>query len=140
LKPEDDDVRISPRLHNNPTHQDSFILGRNNTEIVGVLLATEPGDIRFESEPAGLLNISPLSHDHNHHYRIEIINTDTHSAQHVPPFVRGDLHLFYDDVIEVDGEPKELWAIPPKVGRFAPDGDCHTNGFSGPALQPLIEP
>ena len=140
LEPEDEDVIISPRPHDH-THPDSFVLGRNNTEIVGVLLATAPGEIRFESEPVGLLNISPLPYDQNRRYRIEIINTDTHSSPHVPPYVKGDLHLFYDDVIDVDGDQKALWAKPARPGkRFAPDGDCHTNGFGGSTLQPLIEP
>lgn len=137
LKPEDDPVVISPRRRNNPRHPDRFILGRNNTEFVGVLQATQAGDVRLVSEPAGLLDIR-LPHDQNKRYRIEIINTDAHPAQHVKPFVRGDLHLFYDDVIEVSEEQKEMWAIPTKDGRFAPDGDCHINEFSGESLEPLL--
>ena len=138
LKPEDHPVVISPRHRNNPRHPDRFILGRNNTEFVGVLLGTTwDGEIRIVSEPAGLLDIT-LPHAENKRYRIEIINTDTHGAQHKKPFARGDLHLFYDNVIEVGGEQKELWAIPPEDGRFAPDGDCHTNGFSGASLEPLL--
>lgn len=141
LKPEAEPVVISPRRHNNPRHPDRFVLGRNNTEIVGVLLATEAaGEIRFASDPAGLLDINPLPYDQNKRYRIEIINMDTNPTQRVPPFVRGDLHLFYGHVIEVGGEQKELWAFPVEDGRFAPDGDCHTNGFSGQTLQDLIEP
>lgn len=137
LKPEDHPVVISPRRHNNPRHPDREIIGRNNTEFVGVLLATREGEIRLVSEPAGLLDIR-LSHNQNKRYRIEIINTDTRLAQHVEPFVRGDLHLFYDDLIEVGGEQKELWAIPPEDGRFAPDGDCHINGFGGDTLEELL--
>jgi hypothetical protein len=137
LKPEDDPVVISPRHRNNPRHPDREIIGRNNTEFVGVLQGTQAGEIRLVSEPAGLLDLS-LPHDQNKRFRIEIINTDTQLAQHVKPFVRGDLHLFYDDVIEVNGEQKELWAIPPKDGRFAPDGDCHTNGFGGATLEELL--
>jgi hypothetical protein len=137
LKPEDHPVVISPRHRNNPRHPDRCILGRNNTEFVGVLQATQAGDVRLVSEPAGLLDLR-LPHDQNKRYRIEIINTDTQPAQRVKPFVKGDLHLFYDDVIEVNGEQKELWAIPPKDGRFAPDGDCHTNGFGGATLEELL--
>jgi hypothetical protein len=141
LKPEDQPVVISQRRHNNPRHPDRRVLGRTNTELVGVLLAaTQSGDIRFISKPAGLLTIAPLPHDQNKRYRIEIINTDTGTPQRIEPFVRGDLHLLYDDVIRVDGEEQELWAFPTEVGRFAPDGDCHATGYGGATLQDLIEP
>jgi hypothetical protein len=138
LKPEDEGVRISPRRDNDPNAPHSFPLGRTNTEVVGVLLATRAGDIRFDFLPEGLNRIDPLPYDQNRRYHIDIINSDTHDAQRKPPWVRGDLHLFYNQVIEVDGTEKELWAIP--GGRFAPDGDCHSTGFGGATLEPLIQP
>lgn len=137
LKPEDHPVVISPRRHNNPRHPDRFILGQNNTELVGVLLASAAGELRIASDPAGLLNIV-LPYDETRRYQIEVINMDTRGAQHVRPFARGDLHLFYDDVIDVSGEQKELWAIPSPSARVAPDGDCHTNGFDGATLEGLL--
>jgi len=138
LKPEDEEVRISPRSKNKPNAPHSFPLGRTNTEVVGVLLATRPGEIRFDFLPEGLNRIDPLPHDQNTRYHIDIINSDTLDAQHEPPWVKGDLYLFYDKVIAVDGIQKDLWAIP--GGRFAPDGDCHSTGFSGATLEPLIQP
>ena len=156
LKPEDGDVRISPRNRNDPTAPGSFLLGSNNAEIVGVLLANGPGEIRFESEGAPL-NIDPLLYDENRRYRITIINHDDQNSEPNGIFVKGDLHLLYDTVIEVDGEQKDLWAQP--VGFephleplfsaegtemaltfFSPtDGDCHPDKFGGTTLQPLIE-
>jgi hypothetical protein len=156
LKPEDDDVRISPRNRNNPTASGSFLLGRNNTEIVGVLLAKGPGEIRFESDGAAL-NIDPLPYDENRRYRIRIINEDVQNSEPNGIFVKGDLHLLYDTVIEVDGEQKDLWARPVGFEPFgepvfsaegteidlplfsASDGDCHPDKYGGTTLQPLIE-
>ena len=137
LKPEDHPVVISPRHRNNPRDPDRQIIGQNNTEFVGVLQATQAGEIRVVSERDGLLDIH-LPHDENKRYRIEIINTDIDSAQHAEPFVRGDLHLLYNDLIEVSGIQKELWAIPTRDGRFAPDGDCHPTIFSGATLEDLV--
>jgi hypothetical protein len=153
LKPEDEDVRISPRNRNDPTALGSFLLGRNNTEIVGVLLASGPGEIRFESDGAPL-NIEPLPYDENRRYRIEIINEDILNSEPNGIFVKGDLRFLYDTVIEVDGEPKDLWARPVPIEPpfsateametnppvvSASDGDCHPDKFGGATLQPLIE-
>ena len=47
-------------------------------------------------------------------------------------FVRGDLRLFYDELIEVSGDQKDLWAIPtPDRHEVSPDGDCHPTILGG---------
>jgi hypothetical protein len=137
LKPEVEEVRISPRVDNHPHAPNSRSLPLNNAEVVGVLLGTGPGEIRFDSAPLGSLNINPLPYSENQRYRIYIINTDTVDAQRVDPFVRGDLHLFYEMVIHVDGVEKELWAHP--GGQFTPDGDCHPNIFGRATVEPPMQ-
>jgi hypothetical protein len=135
LKPERESVRISPRIHNDPNGSGNFDPGPSNTLIVGVLLATEPGDIQFEFHPGGLTTIDPLRYDENKRYRIEIKNEDEDTEQTmVGDFVRGDLRLFYDQLINVSGPEKDLWAI--TLPEVAPDGDCHTPRFSGPTFEP----
>lgn len=136
LKPEEEEVRISPIVQSNPGSAGSFSLPLNNTEIVGVLLGTEPGEIRFESNPVGSLNISPLPFSQNQRYRIEIKNTDLIPPTLALPFVRGDLYRFYGVVIQVDGEQKDLWAH--SNNEVTPDGDCHPSFYSGATLEPLI--
>ena len=136
LEPEEKSVRISPRHDNNPDARGSFDLGRTNTFMVGVLLAASPGKILFEFHPGGLTAIDPLPHDQNQRYRIEIINDDTHRPHRKGRFVRGDLRVFYDELINVSGPEKDLWAIPNV--RVSPEGDCHPPTFSGATLEPLI--
>jgi len=136
LKPEDEDVKIAPRDANDP--DEGTVLGRTNTEIVGVLLANGPGEIKFEFDPPGSFAVDPLRYEENKRYRIEIINEDDELHETTKGFVRGDLRLFYDDIIEVDGEPQDLWARPSTSARVAPDGDCHPPDFSGETLEDLI--
>jgi hypothetical protein len=129
---------ISPRGANRPNHPDSFPLGRTNAQIVGVLLAGDSGSIHFESNPPGLLNIGPLDHNQGQRYQIEIINEDIDDQPQVQQFVRGDLHLLYDDVINVDGQERELWAMPRDNAEVPANGDCHGTRFSGASLGQLI--
>lgn len=138
LKPEDNEVRISPITQGSPISASSFSLPLNNTEIVGVLLGTGPGEIRFESDPSGSLNIGPLAYSENQRYRIGIENTDTTPPTIALPFVRGDLYRFYHVVIEVDGVEKDLWAHANE--DVTPDGDCHSDFYGGATLEPLINP
>jgi hypothetical protein len=137
-KPDDNPVRLSPRSTDDPYGKGSFELGRTNDEVSGLLLATAPGQIRFESDPIESLRIGPLPYDEAHRYKIEIINMDNYSGQHKRGFTKGDFHYFYD-VIEVDGDQKELWAVPKMTGRVAPDGDCNPGLVSLRTLKPLIE-
>lgn len=138
LKPEDFEVRISPIAQSSPISASSFSLPLNNTEIVGVLLGTGPGEIRFESDPLGSLNIGPFPYSENQRYRIKIENEDLVPPTLASPFVRGDLYRFYGVVIEVDGVEKDLWAH--ANNEVTPDGDCHPDFYSGPTLEPLIQP
>jgi len=137
LEPEDDDVKIALRDDNDPDA--GRVLGRTNTEIVGVLLAKAPGEIRFDSDPAGLINIGPLDYGPDKRYQIEIINEDNKLHLKKKGFVRGDLRLFYQEVI--DAHPvKDLWARPaPPRKRVAPDGDCHPPDFGGESLGELLQ-
>lgn len=141
LEPEEKDVKIALRSDNDPDK--GKFLGRTNTEIVGVLLATEHGKIEFEfiSDPPGLTKIDPLDYDENHRYHIEIINQDHDDHEHQKGFVKGDLYLFYKHVIELQDEKKEkdLWARPARGDkRVSPDGDCHPPDFSGGSLGGLL--
>ena len=129
---------ISPRGANRPNHPESFPLGRTNAQIVGVLLAGDSGSIHFESNPPGLLNIGPREHHQGQRFQIEIINEDIDYQPQVQEFVKGDLHLLYDDVIDVDGQERELWAMPRDNGEIPANGDCHGTRFSGDSLEPLI--
>jgi hypothetical protein len=143
LEPDDKPVRISPIRRDDPTHfPDSFELGRTNTEMVGVLLANGPGpgEIRFEFDPPGSFYIQPLQYSQNKRYQIEMINDDDEGHGEKKGFVRGDLRRFYDDVIEVDGTPKDLWAKKPNRPdrRVFPDGDCHVPEFGGGSLEALL--
>lgn len=133
LELEVEPARISPRAADDPEARDSFELGLTNTFIIGVLLATDPGEIEFEFHPGGL-TINPLPYDENKRYRIEIINDDVNMPPKKHGFVKGDLHLFYDNLIDVSGPEKDLWAVPHP--RASPDGDCHPTRFSGPTLEP----
>ena len=138
LAPEPKEVRISPIFDGDPNSGNSFPL-RNNTEIVGVLLGTAPGDIIFESDPEGALDISGLTYNQDRRYDIEIRNTDMIDPPRVEPFVRGDLFRFYHVLIEVDGVQKDLWAQP-KNPEVDPEGDCHGTTASFPTLAPAIQP
>jgi hypothetical protein len=134
LKPEATPASISPVRRNDPEGNGKFDLGRTNTLIVGVLLATANGHIQFEFDPA-LNTIGPLEYNANKRYRIEINNEDTRTAPvKIGNFVRGDLRLFYDELIEVNGELKDHWAIPNE--EVSPDGDCHPTRFGGATLLP----
>lgn len=137
LEPEKKEVRISPIDQASPTSAGSYPLPLNNTQIVGVLLGTDSGDILFESDPIGSLNIDPLPYSENQRYRIEIKNNDIDSPTPQVPFVRGDLFRFYGVVIEVDGVKKDLWAH--SNNEVTPDGDCHPNRIGRPTLEPLIQ-
>ncbi|MEK6337244.1 MAG: hypothetical protein AABM67_20165 [Acidobacteriota bacterium] len=138
LKPEDKEVRISPIIQSSPTSAASYSLPLNNTEIVGVLLGSGPGELRFESDPVGSLNINPLPYSQSQRYRIEIRNNDGLPPAVASPFVRGDLYRFYGVVIQVDGEQKDLWAH--SNNEVTPDGDCHPDFYGGTTLEPLILP
>lgn len=137
LEPEEDDVKIALRDDNDPDA--GTVLGRTNTEIVGVLLAKDSGEIRFESDPAGLINIGPLAYGPDKRYQIDIINEDNKLHLKKKNFVRGDLRLFYEEVI--DAHPvRDLWARPaPPRKRVAPDGDCHLPDYGGESLEELIQ-
>ncbi len=140
LKPERAPAVISPRTANTPDDPNSFSLGRTNTEIVGVLLANGPGEIRFESDPPRLLDIDPREYSEDQRWEIKIINDDTIAQPQHGDFLKGDLHLLYDAAIVVDGEEKDLWAEPTDPLESATDGDCHGTLFGGGGtLQPLID-
>src|SRR5215207_7036833 len=130
--PSEHPVRLSPKRNIHPSGPGSFWLGPTNERMAGLLLATGPGEIRFDG-----LAIDPLPYNANQHYKIEIINMDTHSATHIRGYAKGDFHLFYD-VIDVDGDKKELWAVPRTIGIVAPDGDCNPSEYGGGTLQDLI--
>jgi hypothetical protein len=119
-------VRLAPKGHG---PQGARVLGRTNEEMCGVLLADEAGEIRFDG-----LDIDPLPFDDAQSYRIKVVNEDTESAPHSGNFAKGDFDLFYK-VIQVDGEEKELWAVPKKFGIVAPDGDCNPSFISLDTLQ-----
>ena len=136
LEPEDLPSRIAPRSGNHPDAAGNFDLGLTNTFIVGVLLGSAPGNIEFEFSPGGLTTIDPHPHDENKLYRIDLINDDTGNPHQVGNFVRGDLRLFYDELIDVSGPEKDLWAIPDPNKEFSPDGDCHPTVFGGATLGP----
>jgi hypothetical protein len=139
LKPEAEEVRISPIFQGHPNSTDSFSLPLNNTEIVGVLLGTAPGQIIFESDPMGALTIDPLPYSQAQRYEIEIRNEDMITPWHLSPFVRGDVFRFYHVVINVDGVEKDLWAHENHI-HVDPDGDCHSTFISKPTLESLIHP
>ena len=131
LEPEDNPPRISPR-NAGPNGNGHFDLaGPTNTLIVGVLLGTDAGDIEFKFNPE-LTTIDPLEYNANKRYRIEIINEDTGHHSPVSSFFKGDLELFYDELIEVSGTEKDLWAKPsPDKHEISPDGDCHPTILGG---------
>jgi hypothetical protein len=128
-------VRLSPKRNSHPSGLGSFWLGPTNERMAGLLLAApnSSGEIRFDG-----LGIDPLPYNANQRYKIEIINMDTQSATHIRGYAKGDFHLFYD-VVDVNGDKKELWAVPRNVGKFAPDGDCNPSEFGGSTLEPLIQ-
>lgn len=134
LEPEQSPARISPQHDNHPGARGSFDLGPTNTFIVGVMLATEDGDIEFDFQPP-LTMIGSLPYDENKRYRIEIKNEDNLDPVTEDGFVRGDLRMFYDELIIVSGQKKDHWAKPDPL-RFSPDGDCHPTLFSGATLGP----
>jgi|GEM_PF-2666804 hypothetical protein len=139
LGPEPREVRISPIFDGDPRSHNSVSLPFNNTEMVGVLLGTAPGNIVFESDPANALNINPLPYSLATRYEIEIKNTDLIRPPRVDPFVRGDLYRFYHVFIEVDGVQKDLWAQP-RNPEVDPEGDCHSDFASFPTLETVIQP
>ena len=144
LEPEEEPARIAPRGADDPVGGTE--IGRTNREIVGVLLANGDGKIEFDFQPPGLTTIPSLDYSQGKRYRIMMINEDV-DDQVVKPdraanreFVRGDLRLFYDHVIQAT-TPKDLWA-PAKPGftltHGETHGDCHGVGFSGQTLRPLV--
>ena len=139
LGPEPKFVMISPIVDANPGSQNSFPLPFNNTEMVGVLLGTDPGEIVFESNPPGALNIDPLPYSPQTRYEIEIKNTDVSPQPKVLDFIRGDLFRHYHVLIEVDGVEKDLWAQA-RPDHVADEGDCHGDIVSFPTLQSVIQP
>lgn len=139
LAPEPKEVRIAPIFDGDPHSANSRSIHFNNTQIVGVLLATAPGYIIFESVPPNALNIGPLQYSEAKRYEIEIKNTDLIHPPRVDPFVRGDLYRFYHVLIEVDGVEKDLWAQPPHP-EVDPDGDCHGTTISRPTLESVVQP
>jgi hypothetical protein len=133
-------VRLVPKGSSDPTAQ-GFELGRINEEIGGLMMAPTGGQIVFTG-----LNIQPLSFNAQTSYKIEIVNEDFFNAEQWPGpasnllLTKGDFHLFYE-VIDVDGQQKELWAIVPAIRpRTAADGDCNPSSTSSATLQPLIQP
>lgn len=140
-KPGAHPVRLSPVKDNHPNSQNSRELGRANEEIDGMLLASEPGKITFEFEPARSFSINPLPYDPSQpcRYRITIINEDEQFSQPKGGFVRGDFHLYYD-IIEVEGEQQDLWARPrPTTPGNPSDGDCNVGSArSLPTLETLL--
>lgn len=135
LEPEETSARISPRIANDPNGRDHFDLGPTNTFIVGVLLASNDGDILFDFEPGGLSAIDPHPYSATKRYRISIINHDVGDPPHVGGFARGDLGRTYDELIDVSGPEKDLWARPNPM-RFSPDGDCHGTTLGVATLGP----
>lgn len=134
----DDPVRLSPRNTDDPFGPGSRVLGHTNEAIGGVLLAAKAGEVRFESDPAGSLNIAPLPYDQTRRYAIRIINEDRQLGVMKGEFIKGDFHFFYD-LIEVNGEQQELWAVPkPLALGSASNGDCDPVTISSPTLRTLI--
>ena len=126
-KPGDHPVRLSPVRDNDPHSLGSRELGRTNEEIDGLLLASTPGEITFDFEPARCFSINPLPYDPTQpcRYLITVINEDAQFSQPKGGFVRGDFHLYYD-FIEVNGEKQDLWARPRPTTPGSPsDGDCN---------------
>jgi hypothetical protein len=132
LEPEDFPPRISPRHTDDPNGNGNFDLpGPTNTLIVGVLLGTAAGEIQFAFIPP-LTTIASLEYNPDKRYRIEIRNEDDQHQPHRGKFIKGDLGRFYDELIEVSGEQKDLWAIPsPDKHAVSPDGDCHPTIIGG---------
>ena len=139
LKPEPQEVRISPIETNHPYGTGSRSLPFNNTEIVGVLLgdSSSGNHIQFRFEPAGSINIGPLPYSETERYRIKIINEDPDGTQLFErPFVRGDLRLFYGLVINATGVKKDLWAHS-RPGQVVPEGNCHPDRYRSGTLVSL---
>lgn len=140
-KPGDHAVRLAPLTDNDPNSPGSVELGRSNEEIDGLLMASAPGEIKFEFEPARSFSINPLPYDLSGpcRYRITVINEDEQFSQPKGGFVRGDFHFYYD-VMEVDGEKQDLWARPRPTTPGSPaDGDCNVGrAGSQPSLRTLI--
>jgi hypothetical protein len=143
-RPGGDAVKLSPR-GKGPNGPGSFRLGQINEEIVGVLLATAPGDIEFSFTPVGSYTINPLPYSGTRLYRIAITNMDVQTKflpvekrETKDGYVKGDFHLFYE-VLETDDKTKEqeLWAIP--RGPRSVDGDCNPAGASISTLDDLIK-
>jgi hypothetical protein len=123
-------------VHNHPDGEDHFDLGQTNTFIVGVMLGRDSGDIEFEFAP-DVTKIDPHDYNADKRYRIEIINNDTNNPNTVGNFVRGDLRLFYDELINVSGPEQDLWALPNTHRKeVSPDGDCHSTILGGGTLLP----
>ena len=142
LKPDEGPAKIAPRDANDPAA--GIEIGRTNGEMVGVLLANDQGQIQFDFQPAGLTTIPPLDYSRDRRYLIMMINEDVedqvvkNDRKSNREFVRGDLRLFYDHVIQV-AHPKDLWARE-KPGftltHGETHGDCHPTGFTGRTLRP----
>jgi hypothetical protein len=130
-KPSDHPVRLVPRCSSDPLNQ-GVELGYTNEKICGLMMAPTPGNIVF----TGFNVPERLSFNAQTSYRIEIINEDEFHVEHWPGLSKGDFHFFYD-IIEVDGQQKELWAVLPF--RVAPDGDCNPTFINATTLQPLIQ-
>jgi hypothetical protein len=132
-KPTDLPVRLVPRCSSDPGTQ-GVELGRTNEKIGGLMMAPAPGQIVFTG-----INIQPLPFDAQTSYRINIVNEDRFNAEHWPGLSKGDFHFLYE-VIEVDGQQKELWAaVVHDEFVNAPDGDCNGTFISLDTLQPLIQ-
>jgi len=143
-RPGGDAVKLSPK-GKGPSGEGNFRLGRINEEIVGILLATAPGNIEFSFTPAGSHSIDPLPYSGTRLYRIAITNMDVQTKflpvekrEMQDGYVKGDFHHFYE-VLETDDKTKEqeLWAIP--RGPRSVDGDCNPAGAGLPSLDDLIK-
>lgn len=133
------DVILSPRRNGSP--QGGTNVGRTNEETRAVIFASRSTEIQIVSDPPGSLNVPAMPPDQGHYYLIAITNRDIPGTPTtmVDGRIRGDLQHFYE-IIEVSGEPRDLWALP-RLLRIE-GGDCNPGFIRDPnvtTLQALIE-
>jgi hypothetical protein len=133
------DVILSPRGIGGPGG--NAPIGRTNEETRAVIFASQPTDIRIVSDPPGSLEVPPMVAEDGHYYLIAVTNRDRPDGPvtMVDGRIKGDLRHNYD-IVAVDGEPRDLWALP-RLLRTE-NGDCNPERISHPnvrTLQPLIE-
>ncbi|MBD0369486.1 MAG: hypothetical protein ICV60_01425 [Pyrinomonadaceae bacterium] len=132
----DSPVIISPQSADGPGNDPLF--GRTNEETRGVIFADKPTDIKIVSDPPEALNIPTLTVVPGYFYRIVLTNLDRPGEVQVRRAgrVRGDLRRYYD-VLEVSGEPRDLWALPRRLRIES--GDCNPGFIANPRV-PTLEP